>query len=194
MKRLVLLSLCAMMCVLTKAQEQESYRSAYVQGLWTNGTLTKDADFASGYNFTFGHQFVKSSGFFYELSLGIASRQAEWEGEDSHAELRTNAIQLSPLTVGVKTGAFEASIGAYGSYDLSGKMTSEFAGKKTMDVKIKDMEGFQRFDVGLKASVKLQWRALFVALHAQRGLVQMSDDEFSEYFWNYGVGLGIRLW
>lgn len=183
--------------------------------LWSNNGWKGEFKKGMGYDVTFG--FSKSFGnhpLYWGMELGMMTRgyktSSSWErsgssaisgGYDYHGkfqedELLCHTVKLSPFTIGYRYTflgkmAADVHLGAYASYDIAGKFTSEYTdhqwstskygntNKKTTtpsEAKIKDMDHMRRYDAGFNLGAGLWFGKFNIDFTWQRGFIAIYDN------------------
>lgn len=199
MKKLLMFSLCAMVCVFCQAQyedEEVEGGELFLQSALTCGTLTdEDYKYAPGFSITAGYQNHKHEGYFYECAMGITSRQYKIETDIAENILFVKCIHVSPLTVGLRTWRMEFTCGLYGSYDISGTSKTYVMGMRTK-VNLDDFEDYNRFDCGIKVSARYYAsKHIYIYGGVQRGFLSIYDEESvrKPCFFAFNIGVGLVL-
>ena len=150
----------------------------------------------------FGFEFNKTlgkRGAYWGMDFALASRGYKFsEDEDRYSyetKLAAHAIQWSPFIFGWKIDvpnskfSIDPHIGAYVSCDYAGKYTeeAEYHGEKeSEEVKIGDVDDYNRLDVGLKVGVGVWYNKKYnLDFTYQRGFFtdDMDVDGGTSNFW-----------
>lgn len=145
-------------------------------------------DAGSHVGYFFGFEFNKAigqKGAYWGMDFDLASRGYKYSDEDydSESKLMVHTFQWSPFIFGWKIAvpnskfSIDPHVGAYVAVDYAGKYTSEIDGKSGDDVKIGDIEDYNRFDAGLKVGVGVWYNNKYnVDFTYQRGFFTHNTD------------------
>lgn len=200
MKKLFLIAAMAVFAVTANAQivssssvHSESNNYWFVRaGLGFNGvTKIDDTKAKIGYEFEVGHAWMLGGqGAHIDAALGIASRgyKVEYneEGGKYSGKLTAHNLYLAP-TFGWKIPvadkiSIDPHAGLYFGYDLGGKekVEEEYEGTKTSgDANLGDIDGYKKFDAGLKLGAGVWIGKFNVDLAYKFGFTKMYDGDDS---------------
>lgn len=182
----------------------------------------------AGLAFDFGFQRpISNFGLYWGMELGIGSRGGsvkydyedngeEWGTEDGH--ISTWNVKYSPITLGYKYAVtddikLDAHLGAYVSYDFSGKSVWNWSGEEhNEELSISDLKNsnwdFQPLDAGIQFGIGVWWKRFNLDFTYQRGFVpaakarvdfyndygyQVDSKEYDLHSSNFMIRLGVAF-
>lgn len=205
----------------TTDQDGKSYYVGIIGGYSINNYVGDDADdydVRGGFHVGIVGGRMLNNVAFLESGLYVASKGYKinthddtgyWQDnglnyeKDQSTKMRTYNLEL-PIFIGAQMGEYFFKVGPYFSYALSGerKITGEYtfhedthsSATDFLDdkTKISDMDNFNRFGIGLGASIGCRVEHFTMGFTYQRGLSKIFDNR-KEYEQNILFSLGVIL-
>jgi len=170
----------------------------------------------AGMSIDFGFQRpISNFGLYWGMELGIGSRggsvKYEYDEEDGevyteNGHISTWNVKYSPFTFGYKYSVtddikLDAHLGAYVSYDFSGKSVWSWSGEdEDEELSISDLKdsewNFQPLDAGIQFGIGVWWKRFNLDFTYQRGFIPAAEKSvrYSDSYGHYSDSENYNLY